>query len=103
MTDRIKLSELVAARKCMTRCEYKAEDSWNNGGLPLADFSIPGSCTGATVEMLADDAHGIVATHAAADVLIEIAQAALALRDARNPDDPELRERYFIALDKVQP
>lgn len=104
--DKIKLGDLVAARQRMTKCEYKAEDSWNNAGCHLADFSIPGSCTGKTIEMLADDAHGIVATLNAADVLIEITSAALVIENSGPVTPAEYRtmmDRLSAALAKVEP
>lgn len=53
--------------------------------------------------VLGSHAAGLVATHNAADVLIEIAEAALAYRDAPFEDCNACLLRLGEALDKVQP
>lgn len=99
----IKISELEAVRDAMTPPDqYKAVQSWNNGGMPLADFAIPGSCCGAAVELLAGDAFGLVATHNACDVLIEIAKAALKWRDSDDEDRSIETKALLDALEQVQ-
>lgn len=83
ITDKPSIAELQEAVRFMSPVDqYKAKPSWNNGGMPLADFSIPGHNGGATAEMLAEDAHGIVELRTAAPVLLEIAAAALAYQVA---------------------
>jgi len=79
MSETIKLGELEALVSAMTEAEqYKSLPSWNNGGMPLADFAIPGHNEGLTVEMLAVDADGIVALRRAAETLVAIAKSAYA-------------------------
>lgn len=53
-------AQALADDKVATQGPWKCERSWNNGGMPLSDFSIPGSNLGATVEMLSVDAYHIV-------------------------------------------
>lgn len=76
--DRPSIAELRQILRDMTPADqYKADESWNNGGMPLADFAIPAHNGGVTVEMLAVDAFGIVAIRHAVPVLVEIVATAL--------------------------
>ena len=88
MSDPIKLSELVAAR----------------AGIPAHDDGVIGVIRHSLRHEIAD---GIVATHDAADVLIEIAQAALEAIGWIDSQSSDSRERALRplrdALDKVQP
>jgi hypothetical protein len=94
----IKLSELRAARATMsTPNGLYANDE---GLVYLVDDGI--SYTVANVRSTTRAA-GIVATHNAADALIEIAEAALALRGELEYLVGPLSERLRVALSKVQP
>lgn len=55
---------------------WKCERSWNNGGMPLSDFTIPGHNGEATVEMLSVDAVFIVHARTAVPELLDQLDAA---------------------------
>lgn len=61
--DTFTSEEIIVARAMLARATpapWKCDPTYNNGGMPLADFAIPGHNSGATVEMLAADAELIV-------------------------------------------
>lgn len=95
----MKPSDLREIEQAMTKpSEYKAEESWNK-----ADFSIPGHSQGATAEMLAVDAFGIVALRKAAPLLIELWEAARVWSESDGtPDQARARCAVSDALDKLE-
>lgn len=101
MTAKVKLSELVAARSGMSDPDHyiHREDA------SYRSFDIIGQDVSAYMDNSCD-ARGIVATVKAADVLIEIAQAALAWRRTDRSDHyakNEALRRLDEALTKVEP
>lgn len=97
---------------------WKFQPSWNNAGMPLADFSIPGHNQGATVEMLAADAQLIVEAIDALPELLSIFELALRfkLTHVINPHEMDeadraiqlgkmlgAKEQLIIAIDNALP
>lgn len=95
---------------------WKFEPSWNNAGMPLADFTIPGHNAGATVEMLAADAELIVEAINALPELLEIFILAMRFKmthvaNPENMDDVDrtiqlgkmmgAKEQLIVALDNA--
>lgn len=105
MSDRVRLRHLEALRSRMSHAPWREDidDEMNYCGVTAANTIAVGS------EMSDVDAKGIAATHNAADVLIEIASAALALQgyygNARHPENlhAERVARLQRALEKVEP
>lgn len=121
MTARVKLSELIAARAAMAPGQLIADEQTDaisgatvirsttctcNGMRPSYIGHCP-ACHYVCDFAIIPEAAGIVATHNAADVLIEVAMAALRWVDEhRDGNDPiaedEARWRLYDARDKVQ-
>jgi hypothetical protein len=95
---------------------WKCEASWNNAGMPLADFTIPGHNQGATVEMLLADAELIVEAINSLPQLLEIFELAVKFKmtHVENPqqlDDVDramqlgkmmgAKEQLIIAIDNA--
>jgi hypothetical protein len=114
----IKLSELVAARAKMTKAPWKIDDEVRHAEPRVCDGECgnpdPGSShvdCGTVIYRdgcCERDSVGIVATHNAADVLIEIAQAALELNDCMNSlgeyeGSGYALERFRATIAKVEP
>ena len=103
----IKLSELKAARAAMTPGPYAAAEA-NRDGFEFLEIRSPTREVVAMPddEMADENAAGIVATHNAADVLIEIAEAAKAYEEANlwNGFKPDVFSAWCalrVALAKV--
>jgi hypothetical protein len=89
----IKLSELKAARAEMTPGEWTADGEY--GSIHANHEACGISSMGRRA-----DAVGIVATHNAADVLIEIAEAAKALGPAKK-EAARVREMWIRSMDSM--
>lgn len=101
--DRPSIAELQRIEREMTEIsQWRSAASYNNAGMPLADFTIPGHNAGATVEMLAVDADGIVALRLAAPVLLDIAAAAREWQMLPQAASREARRRLLAALSRVR-
>jgi hypothetical protein len=97
---------------------WKFQSSWNNAGMPLADFFIPGHNGGATVEMLAADAQLIVEAMDALPELLQIFELALRFK-MTHVENPHLldegdramqlgkmlgaKENLIVAIDNALP
>lgn len=109
----MKLSELVNARAKMTKSPWRIDDEHRmnvrvcDGKCGEPDSGGSHHHCGTVIysgDIVERDACGIVATHNAADVLIQIAQAALAVKiGSPNPDWPKDLERLRLALLKIEP
>lgn len=90
MTAPLNLTRLRALRAKMTPGEWR---TFRHGSMGPRDFVMQMGDEPDNYEILdEDDAAGIVATHAAADTLIEITEAALAWKEAR---DASIGEAYL--------
>lgn len=77
-----------------TKRPWKQTYAYNNGGIPTADFHIPGHNGGATVEMLAVDAELIVEAVKVLPDLLAIFEAAVKFKEAHIdfPNSPPMSE-----------
>lgn len=100
------LTDLRSKRAAMTQGEYEWDDRKDLirvvGGDSVFDGAPTGHCN-SSLMCSADDATGIVATHNAADLLIEIAEAALEWKTAPQYRERSARMRLLEAIAKVTP
>lgn len=75
-----------------TRRPWKFTGSYNNAGMPLADFYIPGHNQEATVEMLACDAELLVEAVHALPELLSVFDAALKFKNSHVDDSSSMSE-----------
>jgi len=75
-------AKLKAILYSATRFPWKYTYAYNNGGMPTADFYIPGHNGNATVEILADDAALIVEGLPMLQELLELYEAAIKFKQA---------------------
>lgn len=92
---RMTFDELLVAHALVSAASpgpWRHETTWNNGGMALADLDMPGSCTGAKMEMLDCDAAFIAASRALVPALLrEIALLTFERDAARRPPLPTSR------------
>lgn len=77
--------ELAEARRLVDAASprpWRYETTWNNAGMALADLDMPGSCTGAKIEMLDADAAFITASRTLVPQLLDLVATLTAERDA---------------------
>lgn len=106
---KVSIRDLKAKRAAMTQGEWRLQldrnDQQNIHTDSLWIALLPHQCLTSIEREQERNATGIVATHNAADVLIEIAEAALAIHGQTLTDQEhtERLSRLSAALRKVQP